>query len=709
MLLKIASVEYDVHGLLVVNCFRGSTSFTYTIDPSTPVGETWTRALAVRQDYVLVDSEEHPPRVLTPAFDLAPPTKPTAITVEQMTQPVITWKPYDNVRLELIDNVTYVTIAARGVKSSQWLRFRTPDRTNHTPSDWWCIEAISNFGARAVAGAWKDGSNMALAELVNTVLPPILVGSRVPYLNGEPNPFLWRREIVAHRAVEHGQMPYLIADRPTATTKLTELLTDLIPDRMFVVEAVPGERAGYPAVLANVAGKQALVRWLPEEPGVARSYLTSLVNFTDGKKPPKYSYPSDFLINDLCRRPSKLWSMTEGVVRTPVLRADGTILDRAGYDAQSGLIFSPGADFPPIPEQPTTADVERARAIIRTPFAEFPFVSSADEAAAIACLFEQFLRPAILGPRPLYIFDAPARGQGTGKTLVPKICQTIVTGEDPIVHTLSDNSVEAEKQVVSYLRQGLPLIILDNLTTTVRHVVLQQIATTTRYAARLLGGNESPVLAQVATWALTLNGAATNRDMARRTVLSSQDAGSSEAWQRRDFVLENVIEWARVRRTSIIVAILTLARAWAVAGRPKDPKVHRGSYEQWCHVVGGVLAFAGIQGLDRALAAAEARSEERTDVETLALLWYHSGAEPRTALELADLGLKNGLFVEAKGMKGAGLARHVAPLLSSASLKNGWQIKRSEKAHNGYYRFSLVIPDDDVPALPPPRITVNDL
>lgn len=686
----------DDTGLLVVAGRRGGQDVVYCVDPASPTGETWTRALAVRQDYVLIDSDDLPPRVLTPAFDLQPPKRPS-LQVEDITAPSVVWRPYDGVKLEPINGETYLTIIAKGVVSAKWLRFRVPDRQNHTPHDWWCIEAITNFGARAVAAAWKDGANMAVADLVHTVLPPILAGSRVPYVEGEPDPFLWRREIVSRRAIQAGQMPYVISDRPTASGRVAELLTDLIPDRMYVVEAVPGERTGSPAILSKVAGKMALVRWLPDEPNTARTYLNALVSFTDGKKPPRYSYPSDYLINDLCRRPSKSWPLCDGLVRTPVLRADGTILDRQGYDASTRLVYAPTVEFPSIPETPTAADIERARSIVRTPFAEFPFVGPGDQAAALACLFEQFLRPAINAPRPLYIFDAPARGQGTGKTLVPKIAQTILTGEDPIVHTLSDNSVEAEKQVVSYLRQGLPLIILDNLTVTVRHVVLQQIATTTRYVARLLGGNESPVLAQTPTWALTLNGASTNRDMSRRTVLSTQDAGTSEAWQRRDFVLENVVEWAQARRTQIIAAILTLARGWALAGRPKDPRVHRGTYEQWCHVVGGVLHYAGIQGLDRALAAAEARSEERSDVETLALLWYHQGAAPKTALELADLGLKNGLFAEARSLKGAALAKHVAPMLSSASLKNGWKITRSDKPHNGYHKFTLQVPDDEVP------------
>src|SRR5262249_35755061 len=51
----------------------------------------------------------------------------------------------------------------------------------------------------------------------------------------------------------------------------------------------------------------------------------------------------------------------EGVVDAPVLRPDGTILRKAGYDPATGIIFEPTIDVPQIPDVPTKKQVDDAR------------------------------------------------------------------------------------------------------------------------------------------------------------------------------------------------------------------------------------------------------------------------------------------------------------------------------------------------------------
>ena len=43
----------------------------------------------------------------------------------------------------------------------------------------------------------------------------------------------------------------------------------------------------------------------------------------------------------------------EGVVATPVLRPDGTVLGTPGYDRATGLFYEPLTDFPAVPDAPT--------------------------------------------------------------------------------------------------------------------------------------------------------------------------------------------------------------------------------------------------------------------------------------------------------------------------------------------------------------------
>lgn len=68
----------------------------------------------------------------------------------------------------------------------------------------------------------------------------------------------------------------------------------------------------------------------------------------------------------------------ESIADAPVFRADGSILDVAGYDAQTRVIYDPcGATFPPVPAAPSREHATSALADLLEPFAEFPFVAAA--------------------------------------------------------------------------------------------------------------------------------------------------------------------------------------------------------------------------------------------------------------------------------------------------------------------------------------------
>ena len=69
-----------------------------------------------------------------------------------------------------------------------------------------------------------------------------------------------------------------------------------------------------------------------------------------------------------------------GVVHTPQLRADGSLLTTPGYDPQTQLLFKPdGEVFPEIPEQPQQGRrTARALEAVKQAIATFPFTGEAD-------------------------------------------------------------------------------------------------------------------------------------------------------------------------------------------------------------------------------------------------------------------------------------------------------------------------------------------
>src|SRR5262249_10259865 len=108
-----------------------------------------------------------------------------------------------------------------------------------------------------------------------------------------------------------------------------------------------------------------------------------------------------------------------GIVEVPTMRPDGTLLDAAGYDGLTGLLFEPNDDYPPVPQCPSLAHAQNAAGVLLDLVDEFEFAGDAHKAAWLAALLTVLARPAIDGPCPLFLFEAAAAG--TGKTLLAEI------------------------------------------------------------------------------------------------------------------------------------------------------------------------------------------------------------------------------------------------------------------------------------------------
>ena len=63
-----------------------------------------------------------------------------------------------------------------------------------------------------------------------------------------------------------------------------------------------------------------------------------------------------------------------------------------------------------------------------------------------------------------------------------------------------------------------------------------------------------------------------------------------------DFRHHPLLPWAMLSRGELLAAVLTLVRAWVAEGRPHPKGVAMGSFDEWVHTVGGILAVAGVDG-----------------------------------------------------------------------------------------------------------------
>lgn len=89
--------------------------------------------------------------------------------------------------------------------------------------------------------------------------------------------------------------------------------------------------------------------------------------------------------NALTARPSWPFPVLEGVIHSPTLRPDGSILDTPGYDADTGLFYDPGRTvFPSIPDAPDMFEAQVALATLKEALCDFPFPYEHDRSAALA-------------------------------------------------------------------------------------------------------------------------------------------------------------------------------------------------------------------------------------------------------------------------------------------------------------------------------------
>ena len=117
-----------------------------------------------------------------------------------------------------------------------------------------------------------------------------------------------------------------------------------------------------------------------------------------------------------------------GVVECPSLRPDGSVIDQPGWDEDTGLLFEPDQEFPPVPERPTQEDARAAAEKLLALVSDFPFTGAAQRAAWVSAFWTPIARPAIDGPCPMHSVEASC--PGAGKTLLADLIGRIVTGRD---------------------------------------------------------------------------------------------------------------------------------------------------------------------------------------------------------------------------------------------------------------------------------------
>jgi hypothetical protein len=341
------------------------------------------------------------------------------------------------------------------------------------------------------------------------------------------------------------------------------------------------------------------------EPYWLAQKLEEVANFQRGEKPTK---PTPAFCNHLIigKRWEWDWDILRGIIETPTLRDDGTVLQQEGYDPVTGLYLDFGsAVFPTIPETPTREDARAALDQFIDVIRAFPFVPddmgeewtpsreqgrqastarSVIQSAYLSGLIRRSLRTV-----PLHTIDAPVMGTGKGK--LADIVSVILTGRCASVISQGANQEELEKRLFSMLYAGDSVVVIDNIERPLESSALCSILTQESWKSRILGKSETAELPTQALFMATGNNLVLRGDLTRRAVSCRLDA-REERPDQRDFDFD-CVALARSKRKELVVGGLTIIRAYLAAGRPLQGKIaHVGSFEDWT-LIREVLVWLG--------------------------------------------------------------------------------------------------------------------
>jgi hypothetical protein len=311
-----------------------------------------------------------------------------------------------------------------------------------------------------------------------------------------------------------------------------------------------------------------------------------------------------------------------GVVTSPTMRPDGTILDKAGYDPATRLILHPVEPIDPIAEAPTREDAISASDALLDVVCDFPFARPEHRSAWLAALLTLVARHAIDGDVPLVYIDANTRGSGKG--LVIDCASLIATGRVLPRSSPPQSDEEMRKVITAAARAGVPAVLLDNAKGRLEHKSLESVLTCMGlWADRILGRSEQGTWPMRTVWCVTGNNVVLGSDTVRRSLHIRLESPEEHPEDRGNFKQPDLLDHVRRERPRLASAALTILRAYYIAGRPEATLTPWGSYTAWTRLMRQVVVW--LEMPDPAAGRKELR--ERADVDREAIITFMAGVE----------------------------------------------------------------------------------
>ena len=286
----------------------------------------------------------------------------------------------------------------------------------------------------------------------------------------------------------------------------------------------------------------------------------------------------------------------ESVIETPMILADGRVIQTPGYDEETGLLYIQPPDLVghTVAEHPNREDVEEARDLLLDLVCDFCFRDETHRSAWISGVLTYFARFAIPAQAPFFLVDANTPGSGKGY-LVKLV--GIMTQNRWLDRFCQETDPKAEKEMIfSVAQSGLLQVLIDNIDRPIGSGAFDGALTDTTVSNRKFHTQDISRSPLFAIWWGTGNNAQIRQgaDTARRIQHIRLDSPEERPEQRTGFKHNPILDYARSMRPQLVMACLTLLRGYFAAGMPDQGIKNWGSFEEWSRVIRHCLVWCGL-------------------------------------------------------------------------------------------------------------------
>ena len=423
--------------------------------------------------------------------------------------------------------------------------------------------------------------------------------------------------------------PIIVADM-TNTEKVVNECLDAIMKSGFVLFQRDGSLSvvGKSKRKGQEGNERDIIRLKIIEPSVfyvmelatkAATWYVSPGNTSDVEKFQPGACPKK-VIEHLQGRPDLPLPILTGVITTPTLRRNGSIISAPGYDEETGLFYEPAYEYPEIPDNPTYQECLSALELLKKPLADFQFDKDCHKSAALSGILSIHCRH-LCRTVPMHAVTSNTRGAGKG--LLVNVCAVAATGQEPAKRSATRDDEEMRKSLLVIAQDGDRITVFDNVPEGVFGTPsLERVLTEPIISDRILGVSKSAEAALQTTFFATGNNMAYSGDMARRILPIVLAPTTENPEQRTDFQIERLLAWTHENHTELVAAALTILRGYILVGKPAQGIPQYGSFEDWSDLVRSCIVWLGEDDPNEGRADLEVEADPGyQNLQTLIMAW----------------------------------------------------------------------------------------